>query len=106
MRLITYSLAMLLLVMSCRNDKNDARTPDTQNEWYYDSTTKKIKIYKVYDCNKEIKEEHVGFMQQGGILDKYDNGRVFVSIVHVVDPKDWQYNEYFTGNGFSKNEDE
>ena len=56
--------------------------------------------------NKEIKEEHVGFMQQGGILDKYDNGRVFVSIVHVVDPKDWQYNEYFTGNGFSKNEDE
>jgi hypothetical protein len=41
-------------------------------------------------------------MLHGGILDKYDEGRVYVSIVHIIDPKDWQYNEYFTGNGFSK----
>jgi hypothetical protein len=43
-------------------------------------------------------------MLHGGILDKYDNGRIFISIVHVVNPKDWDFNEYFTGNGFSKNE--
>lgn len=59
-----------------------------------------------YDCSKEIKDGHIGFMLQGGILDKYDNGRVFVSIVHIVNPKDLDFNEYFTGDGFSKNENE
>lgn len=57
-------------------------------------------------CSKEFYDKYTGFMLHGGILDKYDNGRVFVSIVHIVDPKDWQYNEYFTGDGFSKDEKE
>lgn len=40
-------------------------------------------------------------MLHGGILDKYDNGRVYISIVKIVNPKDWSYNHYFTGTGFS-----
>jgi len=82
---------------------------------------KKLKIYlpvlvtmlllscrtaKQYNCSKAIAEGSVGFMRHGGILDKYDNGKVFISIVNIVNPKDWSGNEYITGNGFSKNKDD
>ncbi len=59
----------------------------------------------VCDCNRILSNDTIGFMDNIGIFSKYD-GNVFKSIVHIVDPKDWDYNEYFTGNGFSKNKDD
>lgn len=56
-------------------------------------------------CDKELPGKD-GFMLQGGILDKYDGGRTFLTIERVNDPKDWAYNEYFTGTGFSKDQSE
>jgi hypothetical protein len=57
-------------------------------------------------CDYQFENNSIGFMMKGGILDKYDNGRVFYSIVDIVNPKDWDYNLYFTGSGFSENEDD
>lgn len=59
------------------------------------------KNHPEFDCKNYIQEQNVGFMLHGGIFDKYDNGRMFISIVHIVDPKNWDYNQYFTGTGFS-----
>lgn len=60
-------------------------------------------------CNKTfpIKDSsgiEVGFMLHGGILDAYDNGRIFISLVRINDPKDWDFNEYFTGDDFTPDE--
>lgn len=64
----------------------------------------------VFDCSKEIHGTQdtveVGFMLHGGILDQYDNGRVFISIVKITDRRNWEHNQYFTGTDFSENEDE
>lgn len=61
-------------------------------------------------CNEQIHgtqgSVEVGFMAQGGILDKYDDGKVYLSIEKLVNPHDWDFNEYFTGTGFSKNKDD
>lgn len=63
------------------------------------------------DCYRRVHQElesggSIGFMIHGGFLDKYDNGRVFISIVRVNNPKDWDYNDYFTGEDFSPNEED
>lgn len=62
-------------------------------------------------CDKSVSSTlpnggSIGFMSEGGILDKYDEGKVYISIAKVNDPKDWSYNEYFTGEGFSPNEED
>lgn len=59
--------------------------------------------HEKFDCNKTLLKKDMIFLH-GGILDKYNNGRVFVSIQRVNNPKDWNDNEYFTGKGFSKDE--
>jgi len=77
--IIYLSSILLLPVLSCRSENR-------------------------YNCSMKITEyteDNVGFMIHGSAL---ENGQRFVSIVHVVNPKDWDYNKYFTGNSFSKNE--
>jgi hypothetical protein len=56
-------------------------------------------------CDQPLSSDtHISFMVNGGDSEKY-NGRVYLNIAHIVDPKDWVYNQYFTGCGFSKDED-
>lgn len=64
-----------------------------------------------YDyCDKQIHgtqgATEVGFMATGGILDKYDDGKVYYEIVKINNLRDWDFNEYFTGVGFSKDEND
>lgn len=54
-------------------------------------------------CEKPFPYHHTGFMIHGMIFSSAEN---HLSIVHVMNPKDWDFNEYFTGSGFSKNEND
>lgn len=58
------------------------------------------------DCDKRL-GGNVGLMIHGVFMPQTEDERIKkVSIVKIVDPKDWEFNEYFTGENFSPNEED
>ncbi len=55
-------------------------------------------------CKNEFPHEYINFMTQGKFLS--NDNRTWVTIIHRVDPKSIESFMYFTGDGWSANEDE